>query len=33
MAILTPIKNRNANAAYEAMRAHLSRVQKIYFGE
>jgi DNA-binding FadR family transcriptional regulator len=33
LAILTPIKNRNANAAYEAMRAHLSRVQKIYFGE
>jgi DNA-binding FadR family transcriptional regulator len=33
MAILGPIKNRNANAAYEAMRAHLSRVQKIYFGE
>ena len=32
LAILTPIKNRNSTAAYEAMRAHLLRVQNIYFG-
>ena len=32
VAILTPIKNRNSTAAYEAMRAHLLRVQNIYFG-
>jgi DNA-binding FadR family transcriptional regulator len=30
--ILTAIKNRNPTAAFEAMRAHLLRVQKIYFG-
>jgi DNA-binding FadR family transcriptional regulator len=32
MGILTSIKNRNSSAAFEAMRAHLLRVQKIYFG-
>ena len=32
MALLTSIKNRNSGAAFEAMRAHLLRVQKIYFG-
>jgi DNA-binding FadR family transcriptional regulator len=32
LAIFTPIKNRNSTAAYEAMRAHLLRVQNIYFG-
>jgi DNA-binding FadR family transcriptional regulator len=32
MALLTSIKNRNPTAAAEAMRAHLVRVQKIYFG-
>jgi DNA-binding FadR family transcriptional regulator len=31
--ILAPIRNRNAQGAYEAMRKHLTRVQQIYFGE
>jgi DNA-binding FadR family transcriptional regulator len=31
-AILLAIKNRNPDAAFEAMRAHLLRVQSIYFG-
>jgi DNA-binding FadR family transcriptional regulator len=30
--ILTPIKNRNPEGAFEAMRTHLTRIQKIYFG-
>jgi DNA-binding FadR family transcriptional regulator len=30
--ILVAIKNRNPNAAFEAMRTHLLRVQGIYFG-
>lgn len=30
-AIIAPIRNRNPVQAYEAMRAHLSRVQRIYF--
>ena len=32
LSIFTPIKNRNPEAAFEAMRTHLLRVQRIYFG-
>jgi DNA-binding FadR family transcriptional regulator len=32
LAILSPIKNRNPAAAYNAMKIHLERVNSIYFG-